>query len=273
MSETEITAEKMPERDLPAHFLARLDRGALMRAAFVGVLLGAAAVLGMGLREVVDAGGGLLTGTQKHDVPVLPPALEAAPERREANDPRPFVTADRDKLRAPISFTLRPGGVLDALGTIDAGAADRLASELAASEGRVRRVRLNSPGGSLDDAIAMARMLRERGIGTAVENGAVCASSCPLLMAGGVTREAGRRAAIGLHQFYAAAETATDPAQAMADAQTTTARIARHLDAMGVDPAMWLHALDTPPQALYYLTPKEMLRYRLITDPAELAMR
>ena len=54
------------------------------------------------------------------------------------------------------------------------------------------------------------------------------------------------------------------PAQAMADAQLTTARITRHLVDMGVDPTLWLHALDTPPTALYYLSPAEMASYRLV---------
>lgn len=57
----------------------------------------------------------------------------------------------------------------------------------------------------------------------------------------------------------------------MADAQATTARISRHLAEMGVDPALWLHALDTPPQALYYLSPKELEDYKLVTSPVQKA--
>ena len=53
----------------------------------------------------------------------------------------------------------------------------------------------------------------------------------------------------------------------MSDAQATTARISRHLAEMGVDPALWLHALDTPPQALYYFSPEELAKYRLVTAP------
>ncbi len=34
---------------------------------------------------------------------------------------------------------------------------------------------------------------------------------------------------------------------------------------MGIDPALWLHALDTPPQALYYFSPEELAKYRLVT--------
>ena len=65
----------------------------------------------------------------------------------------------------------------------------------------------------------------------------------------------------------------TAPAQAMSDAQATTARISRHLAEMGVDPALWLHALDTPPQALYYLSPEELADYRLVTKPASVARK
>ena len=53
----------------------------------------------------------------------------------------------------------------------------------------------------------------------------------------------------------------------MADAQATTARISRHLAEMDVDPALWLHALDTPPRALYYFTPDELAGYRMVTTP------
>ena len=61
------------------------------------------------------------------------------------------------------------------------------------------------------------------------------------------------------------------PAQAMADAQMTTARISRHLIDMGIDPALWLHALDTPPQALYYFSAEELAKYRLATKPVATA--
>ena len=55
----------------------------------------------------------------------------------------------------------------------------------------------------------------------------------------------------------------------MADAQTTTGQIMAHLSKTGVDPALWLHALETPPGQLYYFTPKEMEELRLVTEFAE----
>jgi hypothetical protein len=121
--------------------------------------------------------------------------------------------------------------------------------------------------------MAMAKLVRGKGIATQVADGSICASSCPLFFAGGLTRTAGPQAAVGVHQFYAASQTPTAPAQAMSDAQATTARISRHLIDMGIDPALWLHALDTPPQALYYFSPEEMAKYRLVTRPVATALK
>lgn len=263
-----------PRRNLLVRYFSRFDDGALIRAAFVGVLIGSAAVLGMDLRELVDRNGGLWPSAApasfERSVTVLPPVVDGANTREQSADPRPFVTTDRTILSNPVRFTLRSGGVLSVEGAIDQGASTRFAAELDARGEYVTTVAFNSPGGSLEDAMAMARLVRERGLATRVENGALCASSCPLILAGGVTREAGAKAAIGVHQFYAAEEIA-NPAQAMADAQMITARISRHLGEMGIDPALWLHALDTPPRALYYLTPEQSQRYRLVTGPLKLA--
>ncbi|WP_295811929.1 hypothetical protein [uncultured Nitratireductor sp.] len=274
MSDHPATLDEKPKRNPLVRYFSRFDDGALMRWAFVGVLIGSATVLGMDLRELVDRNGGLWptesTSPMERSVTVLPPAVETGDAREQSADPRQFVRSRREALRDPIRFTLKAGGVLAADGAIDQGAAGRFQAELDARGEYVTSVALNSPGGSLEDAMAISRLVRERGLATSVADGAICASSCPLILAGGVERQAGDKAAIGVHQFYAA-EQMNNPAQAMADAQIITARISRHLDEMGIDPALWLHALDTPPRALYYLTPKQMKDYRLTTGPLKLA--
>ena len=45
-----------------------------------------------------------------------------------------------------------------------------------------------------------------------------------------------------------------------------TADVSRHLEEMGVKSGVWLHALETPPDRLYYLTPEEMKAFALVTD-------
>ena len=52
---------------------------------------------------------------------------------------------------------------------------------------------------------------------------------------------------------------------AMSEAQKTTAIITRYLNTTTVDPAIWLNALETPPDQLYYFKPDELSQYRLVT--------
>ncbi len=260
-----------------SRFFARLDDGEMMRWSFRALLAGAVAVLALDLYQLVETGNaapqpgiGMPGATGQ---PILPPAVSAPDAPAPSVDPREPVTADEAVLRHPMRFELVSDGVLLAQGSIDQGAAARFAAEVAARGEYVRTIRLDSPGGSLEDAMAMARTTRERGFATEVVDGGLCASSCPLVLAGGTTRMAGDNAAVGLHQFFAAQNVAIEPAQVMADAQMTTARISRLLSEMDVDPALWLHALDTPPRALYYLSVEEMQRYRLVTTQSPVATR
>lgn len=254
-------------------YLARFDDGELVRWIFRGVLAGAIGVLAMDFYDLYQANARTaLETTDAPATPMLPPAFE--PGEPLPEDPRKFVTGDPAALRAPMQFSLGAAGVLMAQGSIDPGAAARLATELDARGEYVKTVSLNSPGGALQDAIDMAKLVHDRKLNTEVADGALCASSCPLFFAGGKERLAGAEAAIGVHQFFATA-TVKDPtarpdaAKALSDAQITTARITRHLTDMGVDPAIWLHALDTPPQSLYYFSKDELSKYKLATGVAK----
>lgn len=253
-------------------FMSRFEEGRLIRAAFFGMLIGTGTVLALDLRDLA-ATNGLLPETPSPTavtVPILPPAVDAD-NNGGGIDPRQHIRTNETMLREPMRFVLQPGGVMEAIGSVDVGAALRFAEEIELRGEYVKRLSLNSPGGSLDDAMTMARLVREKGFVTEVEDGSLCASSCPLIFAGGKTRIVGEKGAVGLHQFYASNNPDTAPAQAMADAQMTTARISRLLIELDVDPALWLHALDTPPRALYYLSAEEMAKYRLVTTPQQLA--
>lgn len=257
-------------------YFARFEEGRVIRAAFFGMLFGTVTVLAIDLRDMVEANGGLWPETSSSTavtVPVLPPAVETSETAGGGTDPRQFLTTEQETLRDPIRFSLESGGVLKAVGSIDQGSAARFAAEVTARGEYIETVSLDSPGGSLDDAMTMARLVRERGFTTQVADGAICASSCPLILAGGAERKVSQRAAVGLHQFYAVGKPGTAPEQAMADAQMTTARISRLLIELDVDPALWLHALDTPPRALYYLSAEELRKYRLVTAGDDLALR
>lgn len=260
-------------KNLFMRYVSRFDDGEVIRWAFRGLLIGAIGVLALDLRELMQENAAIAPDAAfpaEIAEPVLPPAVDGD-SPVQSTDPREHVTADDEMLRRPMSFDLESGGVLSAHGFIDSGAAKRFEDEIASRGEYVETVALNSAGGSLNDAMAIADLIREKGLSTEVADGALCASSCPLILAGGQSRTAGAKAAIGVHQFYAAGGEPSGPAQAMSDAQMTTARITRHLAEMGVDPALWLHALDTPPRALYYLSAEELTRYRLVTGGAPVA--
>ena len=198
---------------------------------------------------------------------VLPAPLRQPVRAPSTRSPPPNdITTDPKFLSSAMTMELGAGGKLALVGTIDPGAADRLADELGARGEYVESVTLNSPGGSVHDAIAMAEALRTLGKPVRVLSGSLCASSCPIVLSGGETREVSARASVGVHQIFSAEDTQFDPRfDGMAEGQRTTARIGRHLEAMGVDPLLWLHALETPKDALYYLSPEELTRYRLAT--------
>lgn len=243
--------------------VAAVEDGAILKTAFYAMLAGTAWVLFSDYRD--------LNQVQPADLAVIPgdPMLPAV-ERPEIdpNDPayRPLehITTPPEQLSEPLSIELVGGGVLMLSGTIVPGAADQFTAEIAARGDYIETVALNSPGGAVDDALAIGRMIREAGFDTAVGDGALCGSSCPLVLAGGIERIVSDSAAVGVHQIYAGVGGGEiGSAQAMSDAQAITARISRYLDEMGIDPLVWVNAMETPPDRLYFLTVEEMEEYGL----------
>lgn len=115
----------------------------------------------------------------------------------------------------------------------------------------------------MQDALEMGRLVRAKGFTTEVEAGAYCASSCPLVFAGGVERVAGKDAAIGVHQVAAYDEAASG---GMAGAQRVSAICQKYLREMGVDLGVWVHAMETPKEQLYYFKADELLSLKLATS-------
>lgn len=248
-------------------WLAALEDGAILRVAFFALLIGTASVLYVDFREMTENEGAALAMPGR---PILPPASDDP-----GRGPMPSVTTNPDVLDQPLEIALGSGGQLLLTGTFDPGSADRFAAEIEARGEYVETVVLDSPGGSVVDALAIGSLIHEKGLATRVAAGSLCASSCPIVFASGKVRMASQEAAIGVHQIYAAALSG-DPQNAlrvagtaMSDAQSTTAEIMGHLTKTGVDPALWLHALETPPDQLYYFTPEEMQRLKLVTEFTE----
>ncbi len=82
-------------------------------------------------------------------------------------------------LAKPMTFELVGGGRLIASGTIMAGVSQSFAAEAERHSEYIRTVVLNSPGGSVSDALAMGRLIREKRFATAVEAGKLCVIVSP----------------------------------------------------------------------------------------------
>jgi hypothetical protein len=209
-------------------------------------------------------------------------------ERREASPPfglpalpavlAPWLPGDQrlapvpqpeGAMAKPMTLELVGDGRLVATGTITPGISEVFAAEVAKRGDYIKTVVLNSPGGSVGDALAMGRLIREKKFATEVPAGKYCASSCPLVFFGGVERRAGDKAAIGVHQVFAAkTNEASAPRDQMSDAQRISARCQRYLGDMGISLQVWVHAMETPKDRLFVFKPDELKSLNIVTAPA-----
>jgi hypothetical protein len=203
--------------------------------------------------------------------PYLPRAIPVGPDRGVPVIPGFEGPLDTDATARRMRFVRTEPDVIAAVGRIDRGTADDLRRFLDGEGKGANRLVLQSPGGSVTDAIEMARLLRERSFSTSVPADGYCASACPLVLAGGTGREAGEGAWIGVHQVYAAGETPSgairDLDRSIAEIQATSAACQQLLLDMGVDPQLWIKAMQTPAAELYVLTKDELASFRMVAVP------
>jgi hypothetical protein len=242
-----------------------------LRALFALLLAVTAGLLVVDFNELGVNGPVSTTAPVVAPIPQHTPST-ALPAIKRADRVDPSVPLPRfdDKLRAPMTFDLGAGGRLIATGAIVPGTAEVFAAEIAKRGSYVTTVVLASPGGSVADALAMGRLIRDKKFTTEVEAEHYCASSCPLVFAGGAERRAGKNAAIGVHQVSAMAAAPLRAEEGMQDAQIVSAVCQRYLRDMGVDLEVWVHAMETPSERLFYFRPDELLNLKLATEVGEL---
>ena len=194
-------------------------------------------------------------------VPAILAPLLPGSERRGAPLPQPDSA-----MAKPMTFELVGGGRLMATGTITPGISEAFAAEIGKRGDYVKTVVLNSPGGSVGDALAMGKLIREKKLATEVGAGKYCASSCPLVFFGGQERRAGDKAAIGVHQVFAGSRPdPMAPRDDMSDAQRISARCQRYLADMGINLQVWVHAMETPKDRLFIFKPDELKSLNIVT--------
>jgi hypothetical protein len=171
---------------------------------------------------------------------------------------------------APDSATDLPWTIfLD--GEIDGGAADRLLRFLERRGVTHAAVYLNSPGGSLVEAMALGRVFRQHGFATVVgaRNATtgglmtgVCYSACPFAFAGGVRRRLEAGSVLGVHR----AENRT-PVPDEAGFQQHVAHDTKfYLAEMGINEQLIGIMAEVPHDAIRLLSLDEAEHLRLVTD-------
>lgn len=237
----------------------------LLRALFRSLVLITIGVLGWDLYDRMQAPPPSFERLLPGETPDVEPFLPSARPGVDPADSERARPAPRAEISKPMTIELVADGRLEATGTITPGTAERFKAEVEKRGAYVRTVVLNSPGGSVQDALAMSRLIRQKGFSTEVMAGAHCASSCPLVFAGGKERRARKGASIGVHQVFAVSSTGGSADTGMAAAQRVSAECQRLLVEMGVDPRVWIHAMETPPAKLFYFSPQELTDLKLAT--------
>ncbi|MEP3675567.1 hypothetical protein [Sulfitobacter sp.] len=180
-------------------------------------------------------------------------------------DPDRAVPGSREPLPERLTLTALAGGEAILLeGTIANGDAARILRQINEMNTAPTRAILNSPGGSVQDALELGRALRLKGMDTEMRSDDICYSACPYLLAAGTSRRVPEDAFVGVHQHYFGESTLLPAFAAVEDIQRGQGLVMRYLDQMGIDPLVMQHALVTPPDEIYVLLPEELELYKFI---------
>ncbi|NCO21565.1 MAG: hypothetical protein GW905_06080 [Rhodobacterales bacterium] len=191
-------------------------------------------------------------------------------DRPPAPANRPFPAPVKMPERLMFEPVQRDGvAMVRITGTIAPGDGARFADWLSMAAQKPAVVVLNSPGGSVADALDIGRTLRAAGIDTTVTAGDICLSACPYILAGGVRRVVSDDGFVGVHQHYFGQNVVQPAFMAVEDIQRGQGQVMVYLNEMGVDPMLMRHALTTPPDEIYILLPEELARYRIVTGTTE----
>lgn len=243
----------------------------------VARILTGALIFQIGIGAMLVLGDAQVSGFR---LPGLGPDAPRLSEPVRPGDQRRVFRPDRDR---PATRPARdPGDLPDRLvltqvegstyrleGGIAQGDADRIVKRLAEVSPAPETLILQSPGGTVSEALALGRHIREEGLTTQMLAGEYCFSACPYVLAGGAARDIAEDAQVGVHQHYFGESTILPASFAVEDIQAGQGEVMIYLDEMGIDPMVMTHALSTPPDEIYVLLPDQLRQYGFIQTAEE----
>jgi hypothetical protein len=148
-------------------------------------------------------------------------------------------------------------GVLRLSGEFQDGVSDALASALA-EHPNIRRLELDSPGGSTDEALSMAALVEKYSLSTYA--GDQCSSACTIVFVAGRERLSTAPARLGFHRarsplWYDAA-----------DDDKFNARLVSYFQSKGIDASFAQKAFRVPSNDIWYPSVNELLAARIISS-------
>lgn len=119
---------------------------------------------------------------------------------------------------------------------------------------RYVKVWLNSPGGSIAEALEVGRELRENDVWALVAEGSQCSSACVLLLAGGAFRAV--EGSVGIHRPYFESNPGS-----VADARVAYNKLSNKIREFLIEGSvradLYDQMLSTPPESIRMLTGRE----------------
>ncbi|MEP3785659.1 hypothetical protein [Ascidiaceihabitans sp.] len=202
------------------------------------------------------------------DAPDLDQPVRPGDQRRQFDPnrtPRQTGPAPSGPLPDRLTLTQLDGETYRLEGGITPGDADRISKQILEATPKVKLLVLQSPGGTVGEALDLGRFIRAQAIDTEMRNGEICYSACPYVLAAGTTRTIDDAASVGVHQHYFGESTILPARFAVEDIQRGQGEVMVYLDAMGIDPLVMQHALSTPPDEIYVLLPEQLKTYNFVT--------
>lgn len=157
---------------------------------------------------------------------------------------------------------IEPGDFSKVLAAVDSHNKSRSCS--------LSRIKLNSPGGDVDEAMKIGRIIRKRELFTEVDLGDQCLSSCVLILGAGVVRSIMPEsllkpaARVGIHRpYFVALDKGLSTSEIRDLRKQMISRMKVYADEMDLSERLIDEMMSIPPEQIKILSPVELKQYRL----------
>jgi hypothetical protein len=156
--------------------------------------------------------------------------------------------------------------VAGAITAQDALAAARIPGQIPKGT-RVLFASLESPGGDVDAAISIGRVLRSLQVHAQVGPDRSCVSACVLLLAGATTRSIATKGRVGIHRLYTTSTSAKDYDSLQRAYRQIDAKVKAYLSDINVPESLYEAMMQYSPEKVHFLSKSELATYHLsMTD-------